>query len=346
MSLGKFQGTVPAIPVPDHTALRAVEPAFDGQSFLTLGSTSIGVGPSTNYFYDASDTTSVDDDDLVIVSTGGARYKKVQSSVAADGVSETNYGDVQLAIDSLLSDKANALVHNLNAAVDPTASDDLDAGYTQGSLWYNTTDVKLYICFDNSDEAAVWVLLTPDLDTTGLSVNDLVSYDGEKLIKSVDGCRTGFFDYNDSATAGTPISVTGGAGYVTLTNDELGAFTNKTFAPQGVTDVWDALNNRFDWSDLKLGDQIEIRVDVEVTTTVANQEVDLAIELGNGGSPYDLLFQRSQYKTAGAQPIVRWVGLYLGDANTLNNYALLKIKSPSNCTVVVHGWYVKVDIRG
>ena len=346
MSLGKFQGTVPTIPVPDHTALRAVEPTFNGQSFLTLGSTSIGVGPSTNYFYDASDTTSVDDDDLVIVSTGGARYKKVQSSVAAGGVSETNYGDVQLAIDSLLSDKANALVHNLNAAVDPTASDDLDAGYTQGSLWYNTTDVKLYICFDNSDEAAVWVLLTPDLDTSGLSTNDLVSYDGDKLVKSVDGCRTGFFDYNDAATAGSPINVTGGAGYVDLTNDGAGTFTNKTYAPLGVSEVWDEVADRLDFSDLKLGDQMTVRVDIEVTTTSANQVVELALELGTGGSPYGLQFFRAQYKTAGLKNIAVPVDFYMGDANTLNNLGKLKIKSDGNCTVVVNGWYCRVLLRG
>lgn len=346
MSLGRFQSTIPAIPVPDHDALRDIEPVQDGQPFITLGSSAIGTGPSTVYYYDASDTTSVDDDDLVIVSTGGARYKKVESSVAANGVSESNYGDVQLAIDTLVSDKANALVHNLNASVDPTASDDLDAGYTQGSLWYNTTDVKLYICFDNSDEAAVWVLLTPDLDTSGLSTNDLVSYDGEKLIKSVDGCRTGFFDYNDDATSTTPISVTGGAGFVDLTNDELGPFTKKAYAPVDVTDVWDASNDRFDFSDLKLGDQLTIRVDIEVTTTAANQVVELALELGTGGSPYDLTFFTSQYKTAGSKPIAMSVDFYMGDANTLNNFGKLKIKSDSNCTVVVNGWYCRVLIRG
>lgn len=346
MSLGKFQSIIPAIPVPDHDALRDVEATVDGQPFITLGSTSIGVGPSTTYYYDASDTTSVDDDDLVIVSTGGARYKKVQSSVSANGVSESNYGDVQLAIDTLLSDKANALTHNLNAAVDPTASDDLDAGYTQGSLWYNTTDVKLYICFDNADEAAVWVLLTPDLDTSGLTSNDLVSYDGEKLVKSVDGCRTGFFDYNDATTSGTPINVTGGAGYVELTNDEAGVFTNKTYAPVGVTDVWDSTTDRLDFSDLKLGDQLTVRIDIQVTTSVANQVVELALELGTGGSPYDLKFFTSQYKTAGAKSIAVPVDFYMGDANTINNLGRLKIKSDGNCTVVVNGWYCRVLLRG
>lgn len=346
MSLGKFQGVVPAVPVPDHDALRAVEPVFDGQSFLTLGSSSIGVGPSTHYFYDASDTTSVDDDDLVIVSTGDARYKKVGSNVSADDVSELNYGDVQLAIDTLITDKEDVLIHNLNATVDPTPSNDLDAGYTQGSLWYNTTDVKLYICFDNSDEAAVWVLLTPDLDTSGLSANDLVSYDGEKLVKSVDGCRTGFFDYNDAATTGSPINVTGGTGYVTLTNNEAGAFTNKFQKPVGVTDVWDSANNRFDFSDLKLGDQLTVRVDVSFTTTVANQVVEMALELGNGGSSYDLKFLSNQYKTAGQHDVIIPIDFYMGDLNTLNNFGLLKVQSPDDVDVVVNGWYCKVLLRG
>ena len=346
MSLGKFQGVVPTIPVPDHDALRAVEPIFDGQAFLTLGSSSIGTGPSSTYYYDESDTTSVDDDDLVIVSSGGARYKKVQSSVGASGVSETNYGDVQLAIDTLLSDKANALTHNLNASVDPTPSDDLDVGYTQGSLWYNTTDVKLYICFDNSDEAAVWVLLTPDLDTTGLSANDLVSYDGEKLVKSVDGCRIGFIDYDDDTTAGTPINITGGAGFINLTNDGAGPNSNDSFAPLGVTDVWDTTNNRFDFSDLSVGDQLIVRVDIEVTTTSANQEIALDLQLGVGGSPYSLVFDRRQIKSAGTYGLVIPLSFYIGDTNTLNNYGNIRVSSDSNATVVVNGWYCNIMLRG
>jgi hypothetical protein len=253
---------------------------------------------------------------------------------------------VQLAIDTLITDKEDVLIHNLNATVDPTPSNDLDAGYTQGSLWYNTTDVKLYICFDNSDEAAVWVLLTPNLDTSGLSANDLVSYDGEKLVKSVDGCRTGFFDYNDNATSGAPISITGGTGYVTLTNNEAGAFTNKFQKPVGVTDVWDSANNRFDFSDLKLGDQLTVRVDVSFTTTVANQVVEMALELGNGGSSYDLKFLSNQYKTAGQHDVIIPIDFYMGDLNTLNNFGLLKVQSPDDVDVVVNGWYCKVLLRG
>lgn len=346
MSLGKFQGTIPAIPVPDHDALRAVEATVNGQPFMTLGSTSIGVGPSTIYYYDAGDVVSADDDDLVIVSTGGARYKKVEANVDAGGVSETNYGDVQLAIDALVADKADALVHNTTAIIDPTVSDDLDAGYTQGSLWYNIVSSKLYICFDNSDEAAIWVLLTPDLDTTSLTEFDLVSYDGEKLVKSVDGCRTGFYDYNDATTAGAPIAIPATDTFVDLTNDEAGAFTNKAYKPSNHTDIWDVANQRFDFSDLKLGDQVEVRVDVEVTTTVANQEIELAIEFGIGGSPYTLVINRTQYKTAGSHPILRWFGFYMGDTNTLDNYAKLKVRSPSAGTAIVNGWYVKVDVRG
>ena len=178
------------------------------------------------------------------------------------------------------------------------------------------------------------------------SHDHLVSYDGEKLVKSADGCRIGFFDYNDDATSTTPISVTGGAGYVTLTNDELGPNTVKTYAPEGVIDVWDASNDRFNFSDLKLGDQLTVRIDIEVTTSSANQVVDVALELGSGGSPYDLKFISTQYKTAGAHDIAMPVDFYMGNANTLNNYGLIKIQSDDDCDVVVRGWYCKVLIKG
>lgn len=159
----------------------------------------------------------------------------------------------------------------------------------------------------------------------------------------------GFFNYNDTATATTPIVIPATSAWVALTNDELGSFTNKTYSPSGVTDVWDAATGKFDFTELSLGDQVEIRLDMDFTTSVANQEYDVALNMAQSpGTPYDLFFVSDmQIKTSGTvNKVFIWMGIYMGDANTLDNSAQFRVRSASAGTVKVNGWYCKITKRG
>lgn len=158
-----------------------------------------------------------------------------------------------------------------------------------------------------------------------------------------DNCTIGLFDYNDDGL--TTVSHIGGVDSP-LPNNELGAFTNKLFPPSGITDVWDALNGEFDFSQLKLGDMIDVRVDLEVTTAAVSQEVELDIELGQGGFAYRLPMLHLSFKSTGVKRISAFYGIYLGDLNTLNNKGQLIFSSSDNATIKVNGWYCKVLIRG
>lgn len=148
----------------------------------------------------------------------------------------------------------------------------------------------------------------------------------------------GFFDYNDLATATTPLSVTGGGAAVVLTNDELGPFTNKLYPPAGVTDIWDAGNTLLDFTQITLGSKVEYRVDVDVTISGANAEVILQIELGVGLVPYTLSVGRHYFKTAGTYNITINNFVYIGDTNTQNGGGRFKISSSNNMDVKVNGW--------
>ena len=64
------------VAIPDVTALRLREPQYSGQSIELAGHTVFGVGGGT-FVHDASDTTSADDNGVVIVTVGGARWKRV-----------------------------------------------------------------------------------------------------------------------------------------------------------------------------------------------------------------------------------------------------------------------------
>lgn len=152
----------------------------------------------------------------------------------------------------------------------------------------------------------------------------------------------GFADYNDSATAGTPIVIPNTSAFIDLPNDELGAFTNKAFLPPGVTDVWDASSGLFDWSELALGDMVDIRLDIVVTTASNNQQVLISLELATGGFSYEIPYAHLVFKSPGIYQVNRFNGIYMGDLNTLNNGGKFKVKSDGNATVVVNGWYCKI----
>ena len=162
-----------------------------------------------------------------------------------------------------------------------------------------------------------------------------------------DNFSGGLFDYNDLATTGTPIVVTAAGGEVVLTNDESGSFTNKLFPPAGVTDVWNSVSDAFDWSELGLGDMVDIRIDVDVITSSVNTEVKIDLHLGTGGGAYTIPWiLETNFKTTGTHKLNRYNGIYMGDANTLNNGGQLMISTDKDCTCVVNGWYCKIVKRG
>lgn len=161
--------------------------------------------------------------------------------------------------------------------------------------------------------------------------------------KAQEGGSLGFFDYNHSG-ASIPVTLAGSP--VVMTNNGAGAFTNKTYAPIGVTDVWNTTTNNFDWSMLKLGDTVDIRLEFALTTTSVNTEIEVDLHLGTGVAAYTIPFVIEQnYKNTGTRKVSRFNGIYLGDTNTLNNGGQFKISTDKTCSIVVNGWYCKVQRR-
>lgn len=184
--------------------------------------------------------------------------------------------------------------------------------------------------------------LLTNLFQDGQAAASITAQDMRDLIISLTN-RAGWADYNDLTTATTPISVTGGGGWVYLTNDEAGSFTNKQWLHPSITDVWDSTANAFDWSELEVNDTVDLRLDLDVTTVSANQAVDVALEMASGhASTYDLSITHESYKTAGTYKVNVYTAVYMGDTTTLNNPAKFKIKSDGNATVRVNGWWCRV----
>ena len=57
-------------------------------------------------------------------------------------------------------DAVGGTTNNFAATSNPGVTDDIDGGYTVGSVWVNVTTDAAWICADNTDGAAVWQSLT------------------------------------------------------------------------------------------------------------------------------------------------------------------------------------------
>ena len=183
--------------------------------------------------------------------------------------------------------------------------------------------------------------LLTSLFPDGQAANSITAQDMRDLIVSLS-MRGGYADYNDLATATTPLSHTGGVDTY-LTNDAAGANTAKNWINPGITDVWDDVADEFDWSELAVGDTVDIRFDIDVTTTAANQEIDIDLEMASGDAiQFDLHFLRDSFKTAGTYKIGAVAMIYIGSATVQTTPAKFKLSSASNASIQVNGWFCRV----
>jgi len=184
--------------------------------------------------------------------------------------------------------------------------------------------------------------------TVGELTNSIFSQEASMIDQpSVDGFSGGWADYADVATTGTPINVT--ATPAVLTNDGLGVDTITTYLPvggNGITQLWDASSNGFDFSDLNVGDMIDIRMDVTITITSTNTAVDIDLKMGTGGAISVPFISEQNFRRTGSYEVIRYMGVYIGSEDVRNNLAQLEIFASNNCTCVVHGWYIKAIRRG
>ena len=102
------------------------------------------------------------------------------------------------------------------------------------------------------------------------------------------GLLGGFMDYNDNATSITPVTLVSDT-WTTIPNDGLGAFTNKTYKPDGeVIELMDSSTGAIDPTGLHLGDTLLIRNDFTVTPSTNNASLEFRYQLGAGGGAYTL----------------------------------------------------------
>lgn len=154
--------------------------------------------------------------------------------------------------------------------------------------------------------------------------------------------QIGFVDYNDAATGVSPLSVAPST-WTKLTNDKLGPNTKIDALPAGVTNLWNSTTNQLVLTELPVNTMVDVRADLIVTTTAANQLVKFlsqfaigdAIEFGLEASPF-------QFKSAGTQKLAVHGSFYIGSDPVRTKPAEFRIWSDAACTVRVNGWFLRV----
>lgn len=151
----------------------------------------------------------------------------------------------------------------------------------------------------------------------------------------------GFFNYSDLATQTTPIAVGTGV-WTKLTNDAAGPATHHN-PSDGVTMLWDAALNQFDFGQLPLDAVMDGRFDFEVTTTAADQQVDLSafVAIGSASAFEFPLISSLIFKVAGTYKLNAFNSLFVPNVDVQTYPTEIKIRSDAALTVKVGSFFVR-----
>ena len=156
--------------------------------------------------------------------------------------------------------------------------------------------------------------------------------------------KGGFIDYNDTSTAASPLVLVADT-WTTIPNDGLGAFTNKTYKPEGVTELMDTSTGALDTTDLTLGSSILVRNDFSVTPNTNNSLLEFRYTLGAGPGAYILEKLIGRLDSGSGKPYRQSLVpdlIYMGDANTRDNPIGLEVRLSTAGTLVNAGSVIQV----
>jgi hypothetical protein len=127
----------------------------------------------------------------------------------------------------------NTIVDGENKTAPPAVTDDSGDGYSIGSLWFDTTNDRVYILIDASVGAAVWIVVNgprvPGV-ISGTTYTVLASDHGQTYqCSNVAGCDV---TVPDTLPPGTTVAFYGTQDVVTFNNTSAVAFHASAFDPE------------------------------------------------------------------------------------------------------------------
>jgi len=160
---------------------------------------------------------------------------------------------------------------------------------------------------------------------------------------SASGAKTyaGVIDYGDTSTdpnnlpiAGTAMEINSGVGnlstWIDIPNDGLGLGSINTV--EGVTNILDVADGKFDFSELNISDLVETRLNLSVTTNAPNATVKARLVLGG---LFPLEFAQRFYSSAETDDSFVFQMRYdLSIQDLLDNKTSLQVWADKSTTIV------------
>ena len=195
--------------------------------------------------------------------------------------------------------------------------------------------------------------------STKFQVNDLIHIVNTNLVytllvtavakKSVTVQRSGITSAGWAAYEDSRVStLTLTADTLTvLPNNALGSNTTNSYLPLGVTNLWNAGTSSFDFTELAVGDAVELRLLVEPTTASNNTQIELDLYLGSGVNQYKVPFITTQnFQFAGLFEATRYTSFPIRNEDTRTSPAQFKVIANKDCTMQTDDFLVKVTRNG
>ena len=115
------------------------------------------------------------------------------------------------------------------------------------------------------------------------------------------------------------------------------------YLPLGVTSIWNSNTNQFDFSQLNVGDMVDIRVDGSLTNSGFNESFNLnfVAAIGSAGE-YTLPFASGNRLFAGTSAISRYNGVFIGSEEMRDNPSELRVLTTDNASGFLIDIYVKI----
>lgn len=204
-----------------------------------------------------------------------------------------------------------------------------------------TSDNPEFSTLTVPDQITLFSRVINGIETTVTDDDDLLCTSGAVVdYVAANSAKSGFVDYND--TTGD-VSLTTDT-WTDVPNNTLGAFTNTTYIPSGVTSLIDDTTGYLDFTDLDLGREILIRNDFTINPSTNNALLQVRYVLGTGAGEYALLFWSERLDSGSGvdYPRVLTFPIYMGDTNTRDNPGKLQVKLSTTGTLNNNGSYISV----
>jgi hypothetical protein len=152
----------------------------------------------------------------------------------------------------------------------------------------------------------------------------------------------GYFIYEDLLTQETPVFF-GNAVPTLIPNDGEGLDSDSTNAPLGVANIWRADDSQMDFTDLDIGDTVDLRITLDVSTMANNQKYQILFKTGIGSADENEITAFTlTAKSSGSNPNTFSVSFPIADENVRDFPAELYLLSDGSGEFKVFKFYFRI----